>query len=440
MKSSKFYAAIILVSVVFAVTLLIYPAVSALTGSITLSSSGQIALPIITAESGSASDIQDAVDWIVANSGVGTVYVPAGTYDFVPAGTGWYEHADDFGFVMVPEGVNIIGATPTIGFDGQVTSWATTLKCPTEITTSAPNLIGDAWFFFQGTGDAGLTTRFANIEIIGERKYNYDMNVLGSIGVIFNEVMNYRVDHCNFEDLSNGAIWAGWFGDYSTGTDRMHCNGVIDQNRFVTYNSVPEPYGANGMVDYAIQVGKTNAGYWDDDVTNVFGHYTGYTTFIEDNYFSKWRHCVAGGDGAHYIFRYNTIDNSFGFGDIDAHGTYVHVGTRAIEVYGNTFKNLNYPSTYQAIFHRGGAAIITDNTNDGSYSTLTGGKYDLAEPEKCWVKDTYIWDNSDNWQVRYDGIYTEGVDYFLRAPNMIDDGFTYTPYAYPHPLTQEETP
>ena len=28
----------------------------------------------------------------------------------------------------------------------------------------------------------------------------------------------------------------------------------------------------------------------------------------------------------------------------------------------------------------------------------------------------------------------EDKDYYLRAPNQSDDGFTWTPYIYPHPL------
>jgi hypothetical protein len=33
--------------------------------------------------------------------------------------------------------------------------------------------------------------------------------------------------------------------------------------------------------------------------------------------------------------------------------------------------------------------------------------------------------------------FTENVNYFLRAPNQQQDGFTYAPYPYPHPLTLE---
>ncbi len=424
-----------MVLTVLAGTLFIHPVVSSLTSSIILTSSGQISIASVTAASGSARDIQEAVDWIVAHGGIGTVYIPAGTFDFTPVGQ-WYG-VGDYGLVMVPAGVNIIGASPTLGSDGIPTSWATTLRCSWLIPELHPSIQGSSWFYFYGDADSSITTRFANIRIIGERVHDYSIDYMCSKGVIFSDVMDYRVDHCGFYELSGGGIWAGWYGDVD-GAGRTYCNGVIDHNRFVTTNSVPEPYGASGMVDYAIQLGKVHAEYWDDDVTNVFGHYTSYTTFIEDNYFSKWRHCVASGDGYHYVFRYNTIDSSFGFGDVDAHGTYDAVGTRAIEVYGNTFLNCEDGYNYEAIRQRGGASIITGNTNDGSYWTLVGGSWDNPEPTKCLVHDSYIWGNSENWGISLD--YVENVDYFLRAPNMEDDGFIFTPYPYPHPLTLELTP
>lgn len=389
----------------------------------------------MTAASGSASDIQAAVDYIVSHGGVGTVHIPAGTFDFVPAGT-WYENADNLGFVMIPAGVNIVGAAPVVDGSGQVVDWTTTLRCPTQLTSSPPNNIGAAWFFFYGSGDSGLTTRFANIEIIGERVFNYYTDVLASRAIIFEEVMDYRVDHCNFEDIASGAIFAGWYGNQYLSYVDTHCCGVIDHNRFVNNGyALPQPFGVDGFVMYAIQLGRGHNTYWDDNVANVFGHYTSYTTFIEDNYFSQWRHSVASNDGYHYVFRYNTVDGSWGFGDIDAHGTYNRVGTRAVEAYGNTFKNCQNGFNHQAFFHRGGAAIVTGNTNDGSYYTVSGMGFDQLEPAKCLVNDTYIWGNGDNWGFSADSMYQENVNYFLRAPNMADDGFEWTPYTYPHPLT-----
>lgn len=413
---------------------LIYPALSALTQSITLRSGGYIGLPTVTAASGSASHIQEAVDVIVAHGGIGTVYVPAGTFDFTESGH-WYDVAEGYGIVMVPEGVNIIGAPPTLGANGQVIEWATTLRCSWQIPVVPSNLQGSSWFFFDGSGDSSLTTRFANIRIIGERVYDSSINYLASRAIVFNEVRNYRVDHCGFYELSGGGIWAGWYAPDNSGAS-THCNGVIDHNTFINGEGVPHPFGADGMVGYGVLLGRTHAEYWDNNVANIFGHYTSYTTFIEDNYFSKWRHCVSSNDGYHYVFRYNTVESSFGFGEADAHGTYDAVGTRAIEVYGNTFKNCQNGYNYEAVRQRGGASIITNNVNDGSYYFLVGMSYDSQEPSKCLVNDSYIWGNSDNWQINANSIYNENVNYFLRPPNMTDDGFTWTPYQYPHPLTQ----
>jgi hypothetical protein len=57
-----------------------------------------------------------------------------------------------------------------------------------------------------------------------------------------------------------------------------------------------------------------------------------------------------------------------------------------------------------------------------------------------WVKDLYIWGNfMDRGTLIYNyGNYTENIDFFLRAPSLELDGFSYTPYPYPHPLTQED--
>ena len=57
------------------------------------------------------------------------------------------------------------------------------------------------------------------------------------------------------------------------------------------------------------------------------------------------------------------------------------------------------------------------------------------------MNDLWIWGNTfENVATPFhnaDGYYVENVNYFLRAPNQAQDGFTYTPYIYPHPLVYE---
>jgi len=68
-----------------------------------------------------------------------------------------------------------------------------------------------------------------------------------------------------------------------------------------------------------------------------------------------------------------------------------------------------------------------------------------------WCKDSewnhphhyYIWDNNlintpDIIRTNNDEFFKENYHYFLRAPNLVDDGFEYTPYPYPHPLVSGE--
>lgn len=77
--------------------------------------------------------------------------------------------------------------------------------------------------------------------------------------------------------------------------------------------------------------------YWEPNVANVFGHYTNISIYIENNYFRHWRHCVSPNSGVHYVARFNIVDEGYGFGEFDGHGSYAtesapeYAGTRAME-------------------------------------------------------------------------------------------------------------
>jgi hypothetical protein len=187
---------------------------------------------------------------------------------------------------------------------------------------------------------------------------------------------------------------------------------------------------------------------WDYSLTNIHGKYTNYTVFIENNYFSKWRHCICSNDGFHVVARYNIVEGDYGY-SFDGHGSYADdyhpyaVGTRAWEVYNNTFKNPDTRWTTQpvALNIRGGSWIVTNNTLIGYYALCDlnndWGNYEPYCPQ-CHINQTYIWNNNLGGAqfVKYNSDNTLNVNYFLRAPNLTSDGFEYIPYVYPHPLTQ----
>ena len=73
---------------------------------------------------------------------------------------------------------------------------------------------------------------------------------------------------------------------------------------------------------------------------------------------------------------------------------------------------------------------------------MSNDSWARLEGSKIWVKNWYIWDNiipeGTTFVAEYDptNIIDEDVNWFRRAPTIEDDGFTYTPYPYPHPLTE----
>ncbi|GAG55611.1 unnamed protein product, partial [marine sediment metagenome] len=385
----------------------------------------------ITAVSGHAQEIQKAVD--LASTG-DNVHIPAGTYNFYEAGESWTP-------VEIPAGINIYGALSRRNDKGQVIEWETVLLMPEE---APPNSI---WFKY--TINDNLPLRFTDIKLVGFRYFNPE-SIRRYIALkIFAPyrnypvvgVLNFRVDHCNFQDIAGSAVN---FGDESEYNRRV-CNGVIDHCRLV--NSYGDPGYMdyeNRTLDYGIGLRRWASDTWNPDVWEVLGKYTYYTVVIENNYFTKWRHGAVTNDGFHQVFRYNVVEGGYGIGETDSHGSYaegIHpyaVGTRALEVYGNIFKNPDTTWTNQpwAINHRGGGGLFYDNILEGYYGLChlnnDWGNYVPYCP-KCHIYDTYIWNNILNgaYLISYNSDNVENVNYFLRTPNIEQDGWEYIPYTYP---------
>jgi len=452
LQNNKFCAIITFV-VLLSGTLFVYPVVSSLSNNIIITSSGQIVSPNVNAASGSARDIQAAIDSIVAHGGVGNVFIPTGTFNFVEVGEPWVT-------VNVPAGINIFGAPTQRDSSGQVIEWKTVLVMPYEVPTSGPDNT-PAWFRYVIDENVHDNTfRFSDIKLVGWRFFDITSTTQYT-GVAVSSLkfldyptaglVDFRVDHCFFQDMCGSGV--SLIGGKTDLHSRRVISGVIDHNRFVnSYGNIGFMRYDERTLGYGVGMRRWACDVWESDASNVWGKYNNYTIVIEDNYFSKWRHATCSNDGIHQIVRYNTFDGSYGHGTVDGHGSYATVdrpyavGTRCLEVYNNVF--LNYDDTWGTpwvVGVRGGSALVYNNTLDGSYAYLLDlnndwGNYgDLAF---CAVNQTYIWNNQLNGGsiIHYNADSVENINFFLRQPNLLEDGVDYEPYPYPHPLTLETTP
>ena len=421
------------------------PAISSLINNVVINSVGKISTMTVWAKSGYWRDIKDAVDR-AAEVGIKNVRIPEGTYNFVNVSESWTGYR-----VTIPAGVNLFGAPTERNDDGSVVEWKTVLQIPWEAAPARPNEI--TMFRFVGNGDPDEPSRFSDIKVVGYREFNNTSDRWYAVVNMYN-IIDFRVDHCFCKNTAGIAVSvrAPANGD---------CCGVIDHCKFVNdYGYVEWDYAQCSII-YGICIRSVGTTRWEDNIDSVLGKYLPYTVFIEDCYFSRWRHCVSSNDGTHYVFRHNIIEKDCVVGSLDAHGTYDYVGTRAMEIYNNLVIDpvLNkHPENWDSmtpsnpenglqgygVNWRGGGGVFFNNL----VRNYEVGVYLLDEGtvEKCWPNDVYIWNNTFTdckyALLKYSDYrtITEGRDYFLRAPNMEDDGFEYTPYPYPHPLTLEETP
>jgi len=346
----------------------------------------------IYAISGSAVDVQGAID---SASFGDTVHIPEGTWDWVEIDADWIT-------ATIPVGINVVGATTTKDSDGMSVTWKTTLNMSWDVPATYDNQV---WWFDKAGNGIDNDFVFSEIELRGYR-YTDEDSVQWHDGLTMDNVAGFRIHHCYFNHTPGGGIAS--IGQYS--------HGVIDHCKFINKRANCTVNWADGDVGYGLQVGRgTGTTWWDDNIDNVHGKYTNYSTYVEDCIFEKWRHCIASNDGAHYVLRYSLIEYDHGFGSVDAHGTYTGVGTRAVELYENDFENCLLDWNRNVFRHRGGAAIIFDNRGDDSYSILDS-MVNEGSVEKCWPNDTYIWDNTGVGtpvSLPRGSPPTEGENYFL---------------------------
>lgn len=360
----------------------------------------------ISAQSGSARDIQTAVDQAAA-LGFGIVRIPEGTFNFVEVGETWSGAR-----VTIPAGVSLFGAPTERDADDQVIEWKTILTMPWDMPSNDEDGI-KGFFQITGNSDPNKPSRISDIKLVGYRDINPNSPHMLA-GVWINGVINFRVDHCYFRNICAGGV----------GTEDS--SGVIDHCLLINSNGIPDPYSER-TVDYGVQVKRHDPTTTWDPIQDILGKYLNYTVFIEDCYFSKWRHCIVGNHGAHYVFRHNIIEYDFAYGPVDAHTAYGSNGNRAVEVYDNQFLEPDPPPGQHIWCIHGfasGSGVIFNNTVVPGYQLFILVDY---------CEDLYIWNNDvgDAKLIDYNpDVLHENEDFFLHKLDW------YTPYLYPHPLTK----
>jgi len=407
----------------------------------------------ILANSGSPADIQAAVDQVSAAGG-GTVSVPAGTFTFNPPMNG-------IG-VSLPPSVSLIGA----GI-GQTVLQET-------VNSGQSKMISSTGQFITNIGVQGSPIRVSGITFKG---FVLDEVVTNNVGLSLSSQKDFRVDHCSFLDFDScGISTSGNLG----GTWPMNyilTRGVIDHCSFDNpYKDAWAPknssvtqwavwgYGIIVVGDYCT---------WDPNIADYLGQYNpilnySYTlsnggqlsvptpapVYIENCDFTRCRHAIASNGNAYYISRYNHFQKASPYGQCDVHGNAGNgIGGRGLESYSNIFDLSDESYSFgqdAAVDIRGGGGVCFNNTVilNPSYGTPTVLLLTESIPPYD-VEQFYIWDNTakltDGTPIDFNSRinnnqagYVQGVNYFLRAPTQAQDGFSYTPFVYPHPLVSGE--
>lgn len=306
-------------------------------------------------------------------------------------------------------------------------------------------------------------------------------NCDGLYNIYIIDAVDFRVDHIKFIRTKNKAVFS-----------LRSSPGLVDNCEFID-----SELGNAGMTFYWSK--RTGIGREGDCLPwpeRNFG--TDDAVFVEDNTFQRFRQPTSGYDGAHFVFRYNTIIGCYS-DTLDVHGPYgwgdCKNSGRTQEVYHNTYIrkqediDAGFPLNI-AVSARGGAGVVFNNTAIGSgikgleltlentYGHSTAyynfkkvhpefiednpdidyvgcdkceqGKKKYQQPSGWWAwNNDWSQDAMDfkvniaSWGGCGDSYEHPAVgescikpdeDYFLREPTMEQDGFIYEPYEYPHPL------
>jgi hypothetical protein len=388
----------------------------------------------VTANSGSPPDIQAAINAVVAGGVEGTVYVPSGDFVFNPPmnGIGVTIPYTEFPFNIVGSGIGVTILRETVNRGNSV-------------------MFRRSW---SGQKYSGAPVRISGMDFIG---FVQDETATSNSAIRIVCTQDFRIHHCNFKDFASMAILT----DCNTGgTYKLINRGLIDHCDFDNpYKDLWSPHNPSNPIwavwGYGIIVagiGQYIPAAWDTNIGHYLGQYeptetyNGYPipqpVYIEDCKFSRCRHAIASNQGGHYVSRHNQFEKCSPYGQNDAHGGGAGIFDFTDESYSH--------GQDAAIEVRGGGGVCLNNAVILSISATVQLSND-GEVAPYDVEQLYIWNNTaqlaDGTPVDFNsritkfaaGI-TQDINYFLRAPNQAQDGFTYTPYVYPHPLASGIAP
>jgi hypothetical protein len=433
-----------------------------------------LALLLAPGRAASVSALPDEAVSVAAQEDVAVPHVAALAGDVVHAAScaqtdvqDAVDAAGDGDFVLVPAGhctwTTPVAATPAVEIDGK----GITIQGAGVGQTVITDATGSSWrqtpFWVEGL--EGHPFRITGFTFTGQPSAQGVIMVRGTC-------KSFRIDHCRFDGINGRSIMISG-----------HSYGVIDHCEFI------QPYGQGVWVG-DLRGDPSGSTSWGEPMS--YG--TADAVFIEDSTFiwgSGGDGAVDCADGGRYVFRHNVLEG-IGPGN---HGMDSRPRScLQMEIYDNAF-NLASHSVYRAIQSRGGSAVVFNNTIHGdvdtyrvpiglssyrsccyagaactpgsapSHGTCDGtnpldGNTEPREVYKGWpCKDQigrgsqqssqpfYEWNNTkngsdvdvtvtNNWigctDPQPSDHVQEGRDYFNDTPRP-----GYTPYTYPHPLTQD---
>lgn len=307
-----------------------------------------------------------------------------------------------------------------------------------------------------------------NLSTSGSRLTGFTINE-GQIRV---SGTNWRIDHCKmtFSSWSDGIV----AGSFDTVNGALPV-GVIDN--CILNNMRVLVMGTNYMLDE----NGTQHNFW----AQPLGLGTNNAVFVEDNIFNGNSGTINAMDanyGGRFVFRYNTLNDVY----VEAHS--VQGNNRAVrswEIYNNTFNQVS-KAMWVPMFLRGGTGVVFNNTLTGTWtqpnialdnvrSCSSGGVSGMCDGSAPWdgnesgkagypcrdqigrSTDAHLWTAGNPYPSQaLDPAYAWNNKHGANDVNFFQHGCAasaahiqpgrdyfnnvqkpgYTPYTYPHPLTQ----
>jgi hypothetical protein len=308
-------------------------------------------------------------------------------------------------------------------------------------------------------GSGVLTTRIVHFQIDVPSSGKLNLVELGHISCDGNEAVTSMLDYrIRPETLNTELFWHDFEVIGYTGNYTLHFEGWqgVVSNLSMTCQDNPDgqnPYGIavhgdGGYSDHSLDFGTRNAFFIEDSTLvgcshSVSAFCDAFVVFRDNTVRNADSHTDLHGPGYNYCY-YNPDENTAGGGMelydnqfLESQGNWI-INARAGQ--GHIYTNNWFDSEdYQIVLYWDNGAV-TNGNNCGTGPGQTCDRCDTIDCEGCCQaqEKTYIWDN-DGSVIEYASgsagdCLIEDTTYFLRAPTLAEDGFTFTRFTYPHPL------